>query len=358
MKRGLLLVCCWPLLLSAQEAGSGFELRATVSGTAFHTHQLAAGPRFGAPLTGGFRSVLYPTWKLNRNWAVSGAVQVHSRPYFYEEFPTQGYGVKADILRAHLSYSRFWDNRSVVVRGGQLSSAFGSFPLRYDDADNPLIDAPLAYGYYYKNVTNFGLAGAQVDVTLAKLDLRAQFVNSSPANRRSLFDHDQYGNWAGGVGYTIRQGLRAGISAYRGPYLHRQHRFYRRGEANPRDLPGSGYGIDLQGGRGPWTVSGEWQRFLRIYRATPNTWQHAGYVEARRVLHPRWYAATRIGYIRTSRPPDRQVYELAVGFRPGRHELVKVGYQIQQGPAIRGTLGNTVAVQYVCAFRPVSIARD
>lgn len=49
---------------------------------------------------------------------------------------------------------------------------------------------------------------------------------------------------------------------------------------------------------------------------------------------------------------------MAVGFRPDRHQLVKVGYQIQQGPAMRGTLGNTVAVQYVCAFRAVSIAWD
>jgi hypothetical protein len=47
-----------PISLPAQEANSGFELRTTVSGTAFYTHQLAAGPRFGAPLTGGFRSML------------------------------------------------------------------------------------------------------------------------------------------------------------------------------------------------------------------------------------------------------------------------------------------------------------
>lgn len=114
----------------------------------------------------------------------------------------------------------------------------------------------------------------------------------------------------------------------------------------------------MQWGRGPWNVSGEWQRFLRIYRAIPNYWQHTSYAEARRVLHPRWYVAGRIGYTRSSRPPGRQAYEVVVGFRPDRHQLVKVGYQIQQGPAIRGTLGNTVAVQYVCAFRPVSIARD
>lgn len=116
--------------------------------------------------------------------------------------------------------------------------------------------------------------------------------------------------------------------------------------------------MEVQWGRGPWNVYGEWQRFQRIYRAIPNYWQRSGYAEARRVLHPRWYVATRIGYIRTSRPPDRETYEVVVGFRPDRHQLVKAGSQIQQGPAIRGTLGSTVAVQVVCAFRPISIARD
>ncbi len=71
-----------------------------------------------------------------------------SRPYYYEDFSTQGYGVKADILQANLSYSRFWKDASLVVRLGQMSTAFGSFLLRYDDAVNPLIDTPMAYGYY------------------------------------------------------------------------------------------------------------------------------------------------------------------------------------------------------------------
>jgi hypothetical protein len=139
------------------------------------------------------------------------------------DFTSSGHGVNTDILQAHLSYSRFWKTRSVVVRLGQLPSAFGSFLLRYDDSVNPLIDLPMAYGYYYKPVSNQGLTGAQVDATLGKLDARAQFVNSSPANPRSIFDRDQYGNWAGGAGYTIRQGFRVGISAYRGPYLDRNY---------------------------------------------------------------------------------------------------------------------------------------
>ncbi|MGI8744470.1 MAG: hypothetical protein ACR2NN_18230 [Bryobacteraceae bacterium] len=340
----------------AQEAVSGFELRATATTEAAYSRELTAWPRDGAPVIAGFRSIFYPTWKLSKHWTISGAVEVHSRPYSYSEFGTQGYGVKADILQAHLSYSRFWNNRSLVVRVGQLSSAFGSFLLRYDDNDNPLIGMPLSYGYYYQPVTIYGLAGAQVDATAGKLDVRAQFVNSSPANRRSIFDRDQYGNWAGGAGYTIRQGLRVGVSAYRGPYLDRHYEYYNPGEARPRDLPATAYGLDVQWGRGPWTVYGEYQRFQMTYHAIPTYKESVAYVEARRVLHPRWYVATRAGY---SHDYDTtREYETIVGFRPNRRQLLKIGYDIRQSPDTPGTLGNHLAVQLVTVFRPISIARD
>jgi hypothetical protein len=285
--------------------------------------------------------MLYPTWKLSERWSMSGAVQIHSRPYFFEQLSTQGYGIEADVLQANLSYSRFWRDKSVAVRVGQLSSVFGSFLLRYDDAANPLIDMPSAYGYYYKSVATCGLAGAQVDATFKKLDVRAQFVNSSPANRRSLLDKDQYGNWAGGLGFTILQGLRAGASAYYGPYLHRQHRYYRPGEANPRDLPASGVGLDLQAARGHWNANGELQWFRKTYRAMPTRLQQGGYGEIRRTLHPQWYVASRIGYMRSGTTTEN-VYEAAVGFRPKAHQLIKVGYQIAPPK-----LGNTLAVQFV-----------
>jgi hypothetical protein len=353
-----LLLCCTCGILWAQEAESGFDLRTSLSGGAFYTHRLKAAPRSASATTGGFRGMLYPTWKLNENWTVFGAVQVHSRPYYYEQFSTQGYGVKADVLQAHLTYARFWKDGAIVVRAGELSSAFGSFLLRYDDADNLLIDIPLAYGYYYKNVTTLGLAGAEVGVTAGKLDFRAQFANSSPANRRSVFDREQYGSWTGGAGYAIRQGFRVGISAYRGAYLHRQHQFYRPGEAKPRDLPASAYGIDVQWGRGPWTANGELQRFQRAYRAVPTMNQHVGYAEVRRVLHPRWYVAGRAGYLRSSSFAGREAYEFVAGFRPNRHQLVKAGYQAQHGPTIRGTLSNTVALQLVTTFTVVSIAGE
>jgi len=358
MKPSVYLVCLLPLCLYAQEAESGFDLRTSISAGAFYTPQLTAVPRDGAPVAAGFRLMLYPTWKLSKHWTVSGAVDTHSRPYAYEEFATQGYGLKTDVLQAHLSYSRFWDGGSVVVRLGQMSTAFGSFLLRYDDADNPLIDVPMAYGYYYDPVSILSLAGAQADVNLGKLDMRAQFVNSSPANPRGVFDHDQYGNWAGGAGYTIRQGFRVGASTYRGPYLDRQYEYFFPGELPPRDLPATAFGVDAQWGRGPWNVYGEWQRFQMDYTVIPTIHEHTGYAEVRRVLTPRWYIAARLAYIRANAFTGYQEYELVAGFRPNRYQLVKIGYEIQQGPQFQGTQGNTLAVQLVTSFRAISIARN
>jgi hypothetical protein len=358
MKLIVVALVLWPATLLAQEANSGLELNGTLTGETAYSRDLTADPRDGAPLIGGMRAVLYPTFKFDDNWSVSGAVALQTRPFYSGEFQTQGYGLKTDILQLHLTYSRFSKNRSLVVRVGQLSSAFGSFLLRYDDAVNPLVQMPLSYGYYGAGVTTLGLAGAQVDATMGKVDVRAQFVNSSPANPRGLTQGDQYGNWAGGAGYTLAQGFRVGISAYRGPHLDRQFPYYFPGEAELRDLPVSAYGLDVQWGRGPWNVYGELQKFQFTYRAIPTFNENTGYGELRRVLHPRWYVAARASYMQANAAPALHVLETAVGFRPNRYQLIKVSYEVQQGPSVHGSLDNVFAVQFVTVLRTISIARD
>lgn len=357
MKLSIAILAGLGSVLCAQEADSGTELRATVTAGAAYSSRLTDAPRDGAPVVGGFRAILYPTWKINRHWAVSGAIQTHSRPYFAEEFSSQGYGIKTDILQAHLSYSQFWKKASLVVRAGQLSSAFGSFLLQYDDSRNYLTGMPIAYGYYGQTVSTLSLTGAEVDATAGRLDMRAQYVNSSPANRRSILAHDQYGNWAGGAGYTIRQGFRVGGSFYYGPYLDRKYPYYFPGEAKPRELPASAYGVDVQWGRGRWNVNGEWQRFLMTYRAIPNFTERTGYIESRYVLHPRWYVAARAGYVRASAFPGHEAYEVVAGFRPAADQLLKIGYQRLQGPTIRASQEDALLVQWVVSFRAASIAR-
>src|SRR6185436_9109735 len=109
-------LCGMASIVWAQEAESGFELRSSVTAASVYSQELTEKPRGGAPWTGGFQALLYPTWKLDSHWAVSGAIQVHSRPFFPEEFTSQGLGVKTNILNANISYSRFWNKGSVVVR--------------------------------------------------------------------------------------------------------------------------------------------------------------------------------------------------------------------------------------------------
>jgi len=100
-------------------------------------------------------------------------------------------------------------------------------------------------------------------------------------------------------------------------------------------------------------VYGELQKFQFAYRLIPTFNQHTGYAEVRRVLHPRWYVAARASYIRPVGYPGDESYELGVGYRPNRYQLLKVGYQVMRSHA-----PNTFAVQYVTNFRAISISRD
>jgi hypothetical protein len=360
MKSRILIWCLWIIIpsgvLRAQEANTGFDLGVTVSGEALYSPMLSSAPRDGSPATGAFRAVLYPTLKLGDHWQISAAVESYSQPYFYEDLSNSEKGVDITLLQAQVSYSRFWKDRSIVVRAGQLSSAFGSFLLRYDDAVNPLVDMPASYGYYYKGVTTASLAGVEVDGTFGKFDIRNQITNSSPANPRSIIDGDQYANWAGGAGYTIHQGLRVGVSAYRGPYLDHNYAYYFPGESNPSQLPATGVGADVQWGFGHWNLNGEWQRFQMDYHAIPTFIEQTGYGEARLVLGPRWYAATRLGYVQPAAFAGTQTYEFAVGYRLASHELLKVDYEINRGANIPGNQQNVLAIQFVTTLHPLSIS--
>jgi hypothetical protein len=333
--------------LGAQEASSGLDLRATVTAQAAASSELTHEPRFGAPIAVGARSVLYPTWKISTNWFVTGALQVATRPYFFGDFSTVGYGAKGMVLQSTLNYSRVSNNGSLLLRAGEMPTAFGSFILRYDDADNALVDLPIPYGYYYSPVSILAVAGAQIDATRGKWDGRAQFANSSPANPRSLFAHDQYGNWAGGAGYTIRQGFRVGVSAYRGPYLDRQYQYFFPGEANPNTSPARALGVDANWARSHTSVQGEWQKFVMPYSAIPTFRESAGYVEVKQVVSPRWYVAVRSGFSSANASGKHQALETAAGFRPNRFQLIKLGYEYEHYSIGDLRNENTLAIQLI-----------
>jgi hypothetical protein len=348
----LALYCCLPLL--AQEAGSGIDLRATISAEGVYSRELTHAPRKGAPVTGGIRAVFYPEWKIGSHWALSGAVQMNSLPYFYEDFSTGANGFRAHILQANLGYYRVWKDASFVIRAGQLQSAFGNFLIHYDDASNPLFGTPTQYSYDHGGVTTLGLAGIEVLATLGKWDTRAQLTNSSPANPRSVFDKDQYANWTAGMGYSFRQGLRAGISAYGGPYLDRHYPNYFNGEARPGDFPATALGADVEWARGHLNVTGEWQYFSLPYPGIPAVRQTAAYSDARLVVNPRWYVAARAGFRHISQNAGEETYEFTAAFRPGASQLIKAGFMLERSRA--GELVPTFGVQFITTIHPFSVA--
>ena len=92
---------------------------------------------------------------------------------------------------------------------------------------------------------------------------------------------DQYGNWAGGGGFTVRQGLRVGVSGYRGPYLDRKYAYYFPGEVNPGKLPAHAIGLDGNWAHGHTTAFVEVQRFVMPYTVIPDFRESAGYAEVK-----------------------------------------------------------------------------
>ena len=340
----------------AQEASSGFDLRATLTAQAIASNELTEEPRSGAPIAVGSRSVFYPTLKFSDNWFITGALQLATRPFYYEDLSTPGYGAKGAVLQSTLNYARVFRNSSVLLRAGEMSTAFGSFTLRYDDADNALVDLPIEYGYYYAPVSILGVLGAQVDATRGKVDARLQFANSSPTNPRSIFARDQYGNWVGGAGYTIRQGFRVGGSAYRGPYLSRDNQYFLSGEANPNTLPASAVGIDLNWAHSHTSAQGEVQRFVMPNTAISTFRETAGYGELKQVLSPRWYIAVRNGYSSANASGKQQTLETAAGFRPNRLQLIKISYEYEHY-STRDRNDNALAIQFVTTLHR-SIGRE
>ncbi len=344
----LLIVSVRPIF--GQEATSGISLPFTISGLGMQTHRLQTEDPNALSAAAAFRATLYPSIKLGPHWFGYAAVQVRSEPYFFEEAYSAERSVEARTLQAFIGYSIRGNSKSLVIKGGQLSSAFGSFLPRYDDAVNPLIDLPLAYGYYYKPVSFTGVVGLEADTNIRRLDARFQLTNSSPMRPVGLRSLDQHLQWAAGLGYTFRQGLRVGVSTYRGPYMLRTSRFLSMGDRSDQ-YPASGVGVDVQWARGRWSVNGEWQHFEFSYPRISSAIGSYGYGEAKVVLTARCYLATRIGYQDYNYiAPDRQNYDFVFGYRPNRWQLVKFGYQLLRDRAVAGTVDDVWAVQYVTSL--------
>jgi hypothetical protein len=371
MKIGILLMMCGLALPAmAQEADYGFTLPATLSAGGMYSHAWEQATPTAGPLEPGFQLMLYPSFKLGEHWYAYGAVDINLSPYNYFQDDSATNRLKVYVIQAFLAYNRTKGSRSLTIKAGQLSSAFGSFPLRYDDMQNPMLGAPATYGapsYGNFPVTLYGLPGVEIDASLGRLDTRLQLTNSSPANPKNMLQNGQSLNWTAGAGYTIRQGFRVGMSVDHGAYLQ-VGRFLLPSE-NSSQWPFTAVGVDGQWARGRVSINGEWQRFYYLYpRYIMSPVIKYGYLEPKVVLNPRLYVACRFGpesfsdfqTINMAEPgvltPNRQVMELAFGYRINHAQLVKVGYEWPHRDGTLNTHNNIFGVQLVTSINAISKA--
>lgn len=346
---GIALISMCATMGFAQESSTGLNLRTTLTGQFAASNVLTEAPRSGTPSVASFRGVLYPTWTISDHWFLAGAWQLTTQPFDYQAFSTSGYELDHDVLQASLNYVRTWHDGSILIRAGAMPTAFGLFPLHYDEADNPLVDQPIEYGYYESPVSIYAVNGAQVELTEHRWDGRFQFANSSPANPETLMGDDQHGNWAAGGGYTIRQGFRVGVSGFRGPYLERDYVW-----STAYQLSGyaaSGAGMEVNWARAHTNVQGEVQRFVMPSPIKRTIHKIAGYGELKQVLAPRWYVASRVGFLSSNNWSDATSYEAAAGYRPNRFQLVKFSFESEHYGYGSHRFANTFGIQLVTTLQ-------
>ena len=388
----------------AQESDFGITVPVTASAGVMDSQRLRLSNPANAQAAFGLRLMLYPTVKLGRHWFGYAAVQVRLMPYFYYDAFLPDRSLRTDVIQGYAGYSVQAGRASLVIKAGQLVSAFGAFPLRYDDLENPLLDQPLAYitrmpvpsnqllcgtsgllrqhygfvsgscggapgaGNAITPVTLYGLPGVEAEISLRQFDARLQVTSGSPANPQSWSRYRQYAQWTAGGGYTIRQGFRVGASLFTGPYLDPVVTAYLPVGDSVRDYPATGIGLDGQWARGRWSVYGEWQhiRFDTPGFVVPPALS-AGYAEAKSILTPRWYVAGRAGWLQTERVTDAaevsaaqfapllKSYELASGFWLNRRQLLKVSYSWLQIAGQSGGEYNVYGFELVTHFTPPAL---
>ncbi len=389
------------VLANAQEASSGFSLPIELTGDLLYGDL----PK-GETVSPGFRASAYPSLQFGSHWFAYSALDLQSSSLFgYESGPENDNPVRFHVLQAFVGYNKTIRKASIQLKAGQLGSAFGSFPLQYDDAKTLFPSPPPSYlatlpfradqlpcgvrdlrsaHYHYDvdfgcggseiesygllPVALYGLPGAEIDISLARIDARFQVTNSSPVNPHGLTSSNQFAQWTAGGGYTFGSGLHIGASGFRGPYLDRVvEPFLASGKVS--DFLATGSGVDAQWARGWWSLAGEWQRFtfgLPGFHKSPT--EQAAYAELKRIVSPRLYLAARITALRFPAVEDdsgagidhaaipQRVYELGFGFRPNNHQLLKASYKRVALATSREERDNVVALQLVTSLTALTRA--
>jgi len=391
--------------LPAQDSNFGISVPVTVSGGAMYTQRLQFADPSDSPVTAGLRAVIYPTLQLGSHWFAYAAVQSRLTPYLYYDAYDSEHEWYLETIQAFLGYAIRSEKSSLVFKAGRLSTAFGAFPLHYDDAENSLLDQPLSYiqsltlrhdqlpcnvgdllqqNYGYVGnwcggvagyglgltpATLYGLPGISAEFSGHRVDGRVQITSGSPSNPLSLSHAPDYAQWSAGGGYTIRQGFRIGVSGFRGPYLDPTVATLLPAGTSVRNFPASALGIDVQWAWGHWSATGEWQRFWYDYpnfTVAPSV--ASTYVEGKRVLSPRFYVAGRAGWLQPGGAADLSgastnqfgpsiaSYELGGGWWLNRHQLLKGSYEWLKIQHLTGDRTNVLGVEFVTTFHALDQA--
>jgi hypothetical protein len=335
-----------------QQEDRGISVPATLSANGLYTHTWPPGEGYRITSTSaGLRGVVSPSFMLGTHWFVYFAVDAHSPSYF--SYKT---GSDFNLMQGFLGYTVTKRSMTLLVKAGQLSSAFGSFPLEYDEAKTPFPNAPPVYltplpirpdqrpcgvkdlvsqdyageinfycggsqadGYGLLPVTLYGLPGLEAQLSAGRFDARLQITNSSPAYPQPIWSANQSPQWTAGSGYSPGFGLRVGMSGFRGVY--------------------TAVGLDAQWALGRWSAEAEWQRFrfaLPGFVVSPT--ERAGYAQLKAIISPRTFFAARFSSLNYGRVQDlsgvaantftsaQQMYEFAFGYRPNRYQLLKTGF--------------------------------
>src|SRR5258708_3219407 len=137
MRSSILPVICGLVLPAfAQEADYGFTLPVTLSAGGMFSHRWQQSTPTAGRLEPGLQSVLYPSLKLGEHRYAYGAVDVNLSPYYSFQANSATNRLKVFLIQGFVAYNRTSGRRSLTIKAGQLSSAFGWLPLRYDDAQN------------------------------------------------------------------------------------------------------------------------------------------------------------------------------------------------------------------------------
>jgi hypothetical protein len=391
-------------MLVAQDSESGVSLPVTISAGAMYTQRLQLVNPAASPYSAGLNVMLYPTIRLGSHWFGYAAIEERVSPYLYYDAYDPNHESYTNVIQAYAGYQVRTENTSIVIKAGRLVPAFGAFPLRYDDAANPLLDQPLSYiqtltvsssqlpcgaqdlaaqhyGFVFNScggqgpgrgltpVTLYGLPGAQVEISGHPFDARLQIANSSASNPQPWSRTGEYAQWEAGAGYTILQGFRVGFSAFRGPYLNASLVSALPLGSTLRSFPASAVGIDAQWARGRWSAVGEWQRFqydLPNFTLAPSV--VSTYGELKAIVTPRFFVAGRAGWMNPGGArdhtgssigqfaPGMASYELAAGAWINRHQLLKASYEWLKIENVPSAPFNVLGVQFVTTFHALDRA--